>query len=113
MEYFIWDGTHPSIAGHMIIAEEWLKAFNNFFEHPESFGYPKLKKKKVAEQKCTFNSQCFSGIYGNTVNLTKEYKDMRFDEEGNFINQDIPELNKSKNSLVNCFFSLRGIRVRM
>ncbi|MBQ2903771.1 MAG: SGNH/GDSL hydrolase family protein [Clostridia bacterium] len=27
-EYFIWDGTHPSIAGHMIIAEEWLKAFN-------------------------------------------------------------------------------------
>lgn len=29
MEYFIWDGTHPSIAGHMIIAEEWLKAFYN------------------------------------------------------------------------------------
>lgn len=27
-EYFIWDGTHPSIAGHMLIAEEWLKAFN-------------------------------------------------------------------------------------
>lgn len=26
IEYFIWDGTHPSIAGHMIIAEEWLKA---------------------------------------------------------------------------------------
>ncbi len=26
MEYFIWDGTHPTIAGHMIIAEEWLKA---------------------------------------------------------------------------------------
>lgn len=25
-EYFIWDGTHPSIAGHMLIAEEWLKA---------------------------------------------------------------------------------------
>ena len=60
-------------------AKNLLKAFNNFFEHPESFGYPKLKKKKVAEQKCTFNSQCFSGIYGNTVNLTNEYKDMRFD----------------------------------
>ena len=28
IEYFIWDGTHPSIAGHMIIAEEWLKAFD-------------------------------------------------------------------------------------
>lgn len=27
-EYFIWDGTHPSIAGHMIIAEEWLKALD-------------------------------------------------------------------------------------
>ncbi len=26
MEYFVWDGTHPSIAGHMIIAEEWLRA---------------------------------------------------------------------------------------
>lgn len=26
IEYFIWDGTHPSIAGHMLIAEEWLKA---------------------------------------------------------------------------------------
>jgi lysophospholipase L1-like esterase len=29
MEYFIWDGTHPSIAGHMLIAEEWLKAYAN------------------------------------------------------------------------------------
>lgn len=29
MEYFVWDGTHPSIAGHMLIAEEWLKAFYN------------------------------------------------------------------------------------
>ena len=26
IEYFIWDGTHPTIAGHMIIAREWLKA---------------------------------------------------------------------------------------
>lgn len=26
IEYFVWDGTHPSIAGHMIIAREWLKA---------------------------------------------------------------------------------------
>lgn len=25
-EYFIWDGTHPTIAGHAIIAEEWLKS---------------------------------------------------------------------------------------
>lgn len=24
-EYFMWDGTHPSIAGHFLIAEEWLK----------------------------------------------------------------------------------------
>lgn len=24
-EYFMWDGTHPSIAGHMLIAEQWLK----------------------------------------------------------------------------------------
>lgn len=27
-EYFIWDGTHPTIAGHALIAEEWLKAFD-------------------------------------------------------------------------------------
>lgn len=25
-QYFMWDGTHPTIAGHMLIAEEWLKA---------------------------------------------------------------------------------------
>ena len=25
LEYFIWDGTHPSIACHMLIAQEWLK----------------------------------------------------------------------------------------
>lgn len=24
VEYFIWDGTHPSVAGHMLIAEQWL-----------------------------------------------------------------------------------------
>ena len=29
LEYFIWDGTHPTIAGHMLIAEEWLKAVEN------------------------------------------------------------------------------------
>lgn len=29
LEYFMWDGTHPSIAGHMLIAEEWLKAVQN------------------------------------------------------------------------------------
>lgn len=28
-QYFMWDGTHPSIAGHMLIAEEWLKAVSN------------------------------------------------------------------------------------
>lgn len=26
MEYFIWDGTHPTIACHALIADEWLKA---------------------------------------------------------------------------------------
>lgn len=26
-EYFIWDGTHPTVAGHMLIAKEWLKLF--------------------------------------------------------------------------------------
>ena len=31
LEYFVWDGTHPSIAGHMLIAEEWLKAVEKHF----------------------------------------------------------------------------------
>ena len=31
VEYFVWDGTHPSIAGHMLIAEEWLKAVEKHF----------------------------------------------------------------------------------
>lgn len=26
-EYFIWDGTHPTIACHTLMAKEWLKAF--------------------------------------------------------------------------------------
>lgn len=26
-EYFTWDGTHPTVAGHMLIAKEWLKVF--------------------------------------------------------------------------------------
>lgn len=26
IEYLIWDGTHPTVAGHMLMAEEWLKA---------------------------------------------------------------------------------------
>lgn len=25
-EYFIWDGTHPTIAGHALIAREWMRA---------------------------------------------------------------------------------------
>ncbi len=25
-EYIMWDGTHPTIAGHEVIAQEWLKA---------------------------------------------------------------------------------------
>ena len=25
-EYFIWDGTHPTIAGHALIAKAWLEA---------------------------------------------------------------------------------------
>lgn len=28
-EYFIWDGTHPTVAGHMLIAKQWLKATEN------------------------------------------------------------------------------------
>lgn len=26
-EYFTWDGTHPTVTGHMLIAKEWLKFF--------------------------------------------------------------------------------------
>ena len=25
-EYFMWDGTHPTVAGHEVIAREWLRA---------------------------------------------------------------------------------------
>lgn len=31
MEYFVWDGTHPSIAGHTLIADEWMKAAEKLF----------------------------------------------------------------------------------
>ncbi len=29
--YFIWDGTHPTEAGHALIAREWLKATKHIF----------------------------------------------------------------------------------
>lgn len=28
-DYFMWDGTHPTVAGHEVIAQEWLKATEN------------------------------------------------------------------------------------
>ncbi len=28
-EYFTWDGTHPTIAGHMLMAKQWLNATAN------------------------------------------------------------------------------------
>ena len=31
--YWIWDGTHPTEAGHAIIAREWLKAAADIFEY--------------------------------------------------------------------------------
>jgi lysophospholipase L1-like esterase len=31
--YWIWDGTHPTEAGHAIIAREWLKATADIFEY--------------------------------------------------------------------------------
>lgn len=56
-----------------------LAAFSNFFKNSSRFGYPKRKKKKKSTQSCHFNSQCFSGIQGNRVNLTGDYSDIRFD----------------------------------
>lgn len=39
-EYWIWDGVHPTVAGHQIIAEQWLKCVQvtcekNFGGRPE------------------------------------------------------------------------------
>lgn len=31
-QYFIWDSTHPTVAGHMLMAKEWLKAVNKAFD---------------------------------------------------------------------------------
>lgn len=28
-EYFVWDGTHPTVAGHSLIAKQWLEATKN------------------------------------------------------------------------------------
>lgn len=31
-EYFIWDGTHPTIAGHALIAREWMKTAGEYYD---------------------------------------------------------------------------------
>lgn len=31
MEYFIWDGTHPTVACHTLIADEWMKVAEKLF----------------------------------------------------------------------------------
>lgn len=30
-EYWIWDGVHPTYAGHQLMADEWLKTVNEFY----------------------------------------------------------------------------------
>jgi lysophospholipase L1-like esterase len=30
-EYWIWDGIHPTFAGHQIMADEWRRAYRDFY----------------------------------------------------------------------------------
>ena len=31
-EYWVWDGVHPTVCGHQIIARQWLDYAGHFFE---------------------------------------------------------------------------------
>jgi lysophospholipase L1-like esterase len=34
VEYWIWDGIHPTFAGHQIMADEWRRAYRDFYGPP-------------------------------------------------------------------------------
>ena len=34
IEYWIWDGIHPTYSGHQLMAEEWKRAFSGFYGLP-------------------------------------------------------------------------------
>ncbi len=32
VEYWIWDGVHPTFAGHQLLADEWIRTYRNFYK---------------------------------------------------------------------------------
>lgn len=32
IDYWIWDGVHPTFAGHQLMADEWIKTVNEFIK---------------------------------------------------------------------------------
>ena len=34
MEYWIWDGVHPTFAGHQLMADEWRRVYRAFYGPP-------------------------------------------------------------------------------
>lgn len=34
MEHWIWDGVHPTYSGHQLMADEWVRVYNEFYVSP-------------------------------------------------------------------------------
>ena len=32
IEYWVWDGVHPTFAGHQLVAEEWIRTYQGFYK---------------------------------------------------------------------------------
>ena len=32
VEYWVWDGVHPTFAGHQLIADEWIRVYRDFYK---------------------------------------------------------------------------------
>ena len=35
-DYWIWDGVHPTYAGHQLLADEWVRTYTAFYGHPST-----------------------------------------------------------------------------
>jgi lysophospholipase L1-like esterase len=38
IDYWIWDGVHPTYSGHQLMADEWKRVYKSFYDSENSGG---------------------------------------------------------------------------